>query len=213
MAATTAWRRPGTRGALLTGAVVVLVAAMALDTKVVRVGSGADTVAGEFVPAAFGKAEFPRVQAAVEARAVDAAVLAEALAKDPDAATQKYGLVTETGPELSVRFTGTAGKEELGVYDVSVPGLPPSVHISVQTGPAINGTSLRDGSGLVRFGQFHNQIEFQNAGAALNNAMKTEVLSRVDTARLAGKTISVVGVFDLSDPADWVVTPVRLDVK
>ena len=43
--------------------------------------------------------------------------------------------------------------------------------------------------------------------------MKQQVLSRVDAANLSGKVISVVGVFDLSDPDDWTVTPVRLDVK
>ena len=43
----------------------------------------------------------------------------------------------------------------------------------MQTGPAINGTDLRDAPGEIKFGQFTNQIEYQNAGAALNNAMKT----------------------------------------
>ena len=202
-----------TRLLVIGGAIVVLVAAMALDTKAVRIGAPEAAQAGAFVPEAFGKGEFPKVQAAIEQRAVDAPTLAAALDKDQDTAVKQYGLTTETGPEMFVKFTGTAGKEELGVYDVAVPGVPDSIHISVQTGPAINGTSLRDGSGLIHFGQFHNQIEYQNAGAALNDAMKTAVLAKIDTGNLAGKTISVIGVFDLSDPDDWVVTPVKLDVQ
>lgn len=205
--------RAASRSVVVGGVVLVVIAAMALDTKAVRIGAPGMAPAGAFVPEAFGKAEFPKVQDAVERRAVDASTLAAALDKDQDEAIKRFGLNTETGPEMFVKFTGVAGREELGVFDVAVPNVPASVHISVQTGPAINGTSLRDGSGLIRFGQFRNQIEYQDAGAALNDAMKASVLAKVDRDDLAGKTVSVVGVFDLSDPDDWVVTPVRFDVR
>ena len=75
------------------------------------------------------------------------------------------------------------------------------------------GTDLRDGTGTISFGQFTNQIEYQNAGSALNKEMKKQVLSKVDTANLTGKTISVVGVFQLTDPSNWLVTPVKMNVK
>ncbi len=83
----------------------------------------------------------------------------------------------------------------------------------MQTGPAIMGTDLRDGTGTIQFGQFTNQIDYQNAGSALNKEMKKQVLSKLDTADLTGKTVSVVGVFQLTDPAKWLVTPVSLEVK
>ena len=76
---------------------------------------------------------------------------------------------------------------------------------------AIIGTDLRDATGTITFGQFRNQIEYQNAGAALNKTMKQDVLSKVDTSKLSGKTVSVVGVFQLTDPANWQVTPVKLE--
>ncbi len=83
----------------------------------------------------------------------------------------------------------------------------------MQTGPAIMGTDLRDGTGTIQFGQFTNQIDYQNAGSALNKEMKKQVLSKLDTTDLKGKTVSVVGVFQLTDPAKWLVTPVSLEVK
>ena len=83
----------------------------------------------------------------------------------------------------------------------------------VQTGPAINGTDLRDATGTIEFGQFTNQIEYQNAGAALNDAMKEQVLADVETAELTGRTISVTGVFKLINPKSWLVTPVALEVR
>ena len=201
-----------TRGqAIGIGAVAVLLVAMMLDTKVVKIGSSADIEEGVFSPAAYGAAQFTKVQAAVVARAVDAATLATAIAKDQDAAGKQYGVPADAGPEIAVKFTGKFGSQDSGVYDVAVPGVPDGVHITVQTGPAIIGTDLRDATGKVTFGQFHNQIEYQNAGAALNTTMKKTVLSKLDTSKLGGKTVAVVGVFQLTDPDNWQVTPVKMD--
>ena len=199
--------------AVASGAAIVVLAAMAFDTRVVRIGSAADVAPGTFSPAAYGHTEFAKVQAAVESRAVDAATLAAAIAKDQAAAEKQYGVAADAGAEFSVRFKGKAGSQDSGAYDVAVPGVPDSVHITVQTGPAIIGTDLRDATGTISFGQFKNQIEYQNAGSALNKEMKQQVLSKIDTAHLGGKTISVVGVFQLTDPGTWVVTPVKLDVQ
>lgn len=193
---------------------VILLVAMAMSTKLVKIGSDSDTQTKEFEPAAYGKKQFPKTQAAIEKRAVDAATLAEAIARDQDAAGKQYGVAGGgVGPEMSVKFTGVAGKEDSGVYEVKVTGLPDSLVIRVQTGPAINGTDLRDDTGDISFGQFTNQIDYQNAGYALNAEMKKEVLSKIDTTNLTGKTISVVGVFQLVNPDGWLVTPVKLDVK
>jgi predicted lipoprotein len=194
--------------------VLALLVAMALSTKVVKIGSGADSQTREFEPAAYGKTQFPKTQKAIEKRAVAADVLAAAIAKDQDAAGKQYGVAGGgVGPEMSVKFTGVAGKVDSGIYEVKVPGLPDSLLIRVQTGPAINGTDLRDATGDISFGQFTNQIDYQNAGYAINAEMKKEVLSKVDTAKLTGKTVSVVGVFQLINPNGWLITPVRLEVK
>ncbi|RDV00585.1 DUF2291 domain-containing protein [Trinickia dinghuensis] len=192
----------------------ILLVAMAMSTKLVKIGSGADSQTAQFEPAAYGKKQFPKTRAAIEKRAIAADTLAAAIAKDPDAAGKQYGVAGGgVGPEMSVKFTGVAGKEDSGVYEVKVPGLPDSLVVRVQTGPAINGTDLRDDTGDITFGQFTNQIDYQNAGYAINSEMKKEVLSKIDTAKLTGKTLSVVGVFQLVNPNGWLVTPVKLDVK
>lgn len=205
--------KTGLRVIVASAAIVALLVAMALDTKVVRIGGGADVQPGTFSPAAYGQSEFPKIQAAIAAHAVAAPVLAAAVAKDPAAAAKQYGVGSGAGPEVPVSFTGVAGKEDSGVYDVKVDGVPDAVTIRLQTGPAIMGTDLRDGTGTISFGQFTNQIEYQNAGSALNKEMKKQVLSKLDTANLTGKTLSVVGVFQLTDPANWLVTPVKMDVR
>ncbi len=205
--------RPGLRLALVSGAVVILFAAMALDTKVVKLGSDADVQSDVFSPATYGKSEFPKVQSLIESHATDAATVAAAVTKDAAAAGKQYGVAAEAGPEIAVKFNGKLGAEDSGVYAVAVAGVPDQVKISLQTGPAISGTDLRDGTGTISFGQFSNQIDYQNAGSALNKEMKKQVLSKLDTSKLSGKTVSVVGVFQLSDASNWLVTPVKLDVQ
>ena len=160
------------------------------------------------------------MKSAIEDRAVDAVTLAAAVAKDKDAAAKEYGLepsksgvAASTGPVICVKFTGVVGKGDSGEYDVNVEGVPSALVIRVQTGPAIYGTDLRDATGTISFGQFVNQIDYQNAGSALNKETKKQVLSKVDTAKLTGKTVSVVGAFKLINPNNWLVTPVRLDVQ
>jgi predicted lipoprotein len=204
----------GVRAAIVAVLAVILIVAMALSTKAVKIGSAGDTQVKAFDPAVYGEAQFPKTQSAIEGKAVSADTLAVAIAKDQDAAGKQYGVAGGgIGPEISVKFTGVAGSEDAGIYTVKVPNVPDSVIIRVQTGPAINGTDLRDATGTISFEQFTNQIDYQNAGYAINTAMKKAVLSKVDTGKLTGKTISVVGVFQLINPNGWLVTPVKLDVK
>ncbi|CAN7504693.1 DUF2291 family protein [Mesorhizobium sp. LjNodule214] len=208
-------RRPASnvRWFVLAAGVLVVLAAMILDTKIVTIGSDEDTRKAAFSPEAFGKAEFPNVQSAVEQRAIDAPTLASAIAKDKAAAEKQYGVPANVGTEFSVKFSGVVGEGKSGIYTVKVADVPDTLVVRVQTGPAINGTDLRDATGAITFGQFINQIEYQNAGSALNNEMKKQVLSTIDNTKLSGKTISVVGVFKLINPKGWLVTPVKLSVQ
>lgn len=193
-------------------AAVVVIVAIGFDTKVVKIGSDADVRQQVFSPAAYGASEFPKVKASIEQRAVDAVEVGNALAADKAAAGKKYG-VGSVNPVIPVKFTGTVEERKANYNVVKVDGMPEGMVIRVQTGPAVNGTELRDATGEIQFGQFKNQIEYQNAGAALNNEMKKQVLQGVDVENLNGKTVSVVGVFKVVNPKNWLVTPVELEVK
>ena len=186
-----------------------LLVAMALGTTVVPIDQVKSDV---FSPAEYGKKDFPRIQAAIETAAVDAAELAAAIAADKAAAAEKYGKPGSVGPIFPVKFTGVVGEGSSGVFKVKVEGMPEGSGIRVQTGPAINGTEVRDATGTVDFGQFTNQIEYQDAGSALNNEVKAQVIGELDREKLPGKTVEVVGAFQLINPANWMVTPVRFKV-
>jgi predicted lipoprotein len=192
---------------------IVVVGAIALDTKVVRIGSANDVRQQAFSPETFGAEQFPKIQTDVEKRAVAASDLATAIAADKKAAGEKYGVATSTGPVMPVTLTGTFGARKSNTNEMKIDGLPPETVVRVQTGPAVNGTDLRDATGDIEFGQFTNQIQYQDAGSAINNQMKKAVLEGLDPDQLDGKTATVVGVFKLINPKNWLVTPVKVDVK
>jgi len=194
------------------GSIVVVIIGLALGTKVVpndEVKAGAQV----FDPVIFGTENFPIVQKTIIARSVDAATLASAIAADATAAAQKYATPSSGGPVFSVKLTGVVGEGQSGIYPITVEGLPSGLSVRVQTGPAVNGTELRDATGDISFGQFTNQIEYQNAASALNEQAKAQVLVNIDQATLAGKTVDVTGAFTLINPASWLITPVEFATK
>jgi len=199
--------------ALCCVAVTAVVGAIALDTTVVKIGSESDVRKQAFSPEAYGAEQFPKIQADVEKRAVGASELATAIAADKKAAGEKYGVATSTGPVIPVTLTGTFSTRKSGINEMKIDGLPPETVVRVQTGPAINGTDLRDATGTIAFGQFTNQIQYQDAGSGINNEMKKAVLGGIDVDTLDGKTATVVGVFKLINPKNWLVTPVKVDIK
>lgn len=203
----------GARRGIWLGAIAVVVLAMIFGTKVVSNDDALLQGAEEFDPATFGAENFPVVQDAVAERAVDAVALAEAIAADPAAAAEEHAVPSSGGPVFSVTFTGVVGEGQSGIYAVDVEGLPDEPLVRIQTGPAINGTELRDVTGEITFGQFTNQIDYQNAAASINEELKKQVLAEVDTAALAGRTVTVTGAFTLINPASWLVTPTQIEVS
>lgn len=204
---------PSRRKLIAALAAVAVLGAIAIDTTVVRIGSDADLRQLAFDPDRFGQAEFPRIRDIVADRAADAPALADALAADKAAAIAAHGRMAGAFPVLAVRFTGTVGTGKSGIFAVDVAGLPDGTTIRLQTGPAINGTELRDIAGDIEFGAFTNQIEYQNAGAGINRAMAAATLDGLDRDALPGRTITVTGVFTMINPRNWLVTPATLEVK
>ncbi|WP_058248225.1 DUF2291 family protein [Tropicibacter naphthalenivorans] len=186
--------------------------AIAIDTTVVTIGSEQDARVQAFNPDRFGEAQFPRIRDLVLEKAPDAVTLSTAIKADKKGAVAEYGTPAGAFAVLPVKATGTVGEGKSGIYQLTVDGLE-GVKVRVQTGPAINGTELRDIPGDIVFGDFKNQIEYQDAGAGLNRAMAADTLDGLDRDALPGKTITVTGVFTLISAKNWLITPVALEVQ
>ena len=87
----------------------------------------------------------------------------DALTSDAAAATDSYSQPSSGGPVFSITFTGVAGTGTSGIYPITISGLDSNLLVRVQTGPAINGTELRDATDKFPFGDFTNQIAYQDA--------------------------------------------------
>ena len=83
--------------------------------------------------------------------------------------------------------------------------------LTLQLGPVIKGTSLRDVAPFYRFGDFRDQIEFAKLARALND--RTSAALAVPDGDLVGRTVSFTGTLDLKTDKDpWMVTVVTLSV-
>jgi predicted lipoprotein len=205
--------RPSARVVLWAVAVVVLVL-LALDTttrsdRAPRITNGA----AAFDAQRYGTRTYPKVVAAVEKKAQPLITLAKAIKADPDAAGKRYGARESASSPYNFAVTGegVAGKPADSLMPVKVKGLKGTT-VSLQVGPALNGTSLRDVVGFVNFNQFVNQVDYADAGTALNDQVKAKVLKGLDRAGLKGKHVRFTGAFTYLAPTVITVTPVRLEV-
>jgi predicted lipoprotein len=216
----TAAERPKARarrkvGPRLVGAVLaaLVVLAMALDTTYKDPDDPITT--GEraaFDPDRYGEETYPKAVATLEENAQPLPKLAAALAKDADAAGEQYGKRAGNSPyAFPVTAEGVAGKAKDGTLPLKVKGVPKDTTVSVQVGPALPGTAIRDAVGFIEFGQFLNQVEYADAATALNNQVKAKVLKDLDPADLEGKKVKVLGAFAYLAPTVVTITPAKLE--
>jgi predicted lipoprotein len=79
---------------------------------------------------------------------------------DPNVAGAKYGNRDGANAAYSVatKFTATGGELKGDLLVLEVEGVVTPVFL--QVGPALNGTALRDVTGLVKFTDFENQLAY-----------------------------------------------------
>ncbi|RYV51187.1 DUF2291 family protein [Pengzhenrongella frigida] len=209
------WRRP-----VVIRAVIALgiVGAMAATTTTI---SADDTEAASVGQHVFDAVEYAtakydsEVVPAITDNAIEITELVPQIITDPQAAGEQFG--HHDGPTSPFAYpvtgTGVAGPVAGTLLPVTIAGMPAGVTVMLQIGPAINGTALRDATGLIDFGDFLNQMEYANASTELNTLVKSDVLAGFDAAAAEGKTVTFTGAFAYgSNPAVLQVTPVELAV-
>lgn len=81
--------------------------------------------------------------------------------------------------------------------------------LTVQLGPVIRGTALRDALDFLVFTDFRDQIEFAKLARALNDQAHQRLV--LPDADLTGRSLSVTGAMTLpAADAPWVVVPTAL---
>jgi predicted lipoprotein len=140
-------------------------------------------------------------------------------AKAPDEAGAKYGYRAKadgTPWTLMVKIDGTIVAADtdsraatLGV-DASGQGKPGA---TVQIGPAMRGTAIRDALDFVSFNDFTNQIDFARFGKSFNVYVNRNTLEKLPREDLIGRKITLTGAFALdATGAPPLLTPVEITI-
>lgn len=151
----------------------------------------------------------------VEENAVDLEILHEAILVDANAAGEEYGNRDGDSAAYSVPVTFSAQAIE---YDndlilLEVEGVEPEGSIYLAAGPALNGTAMRDVSGLIEFDMFTNQLDYQDVATKLNDKVRDLVLSEFDPiTSLEGKQLEITGAMSLFSTRNYIVMPVSIEV-
>lgn len=153
--------------------------------------------------------------------AVDARTLLDALVVSPEDAEARYGHRETNGPVyFIVKGTGvvtsvdTRSRGGLALVDVAPFDRRPD--LSIQIGPVLRGTSLRDATGIVRFTDFVNQLQFADVGNELNDRVLRTVLAPLDKASLKGRLVSFAGTLAAegkAEPPLRELVPVKLALE
>ncbi|MFO1150526.1 MAG: DUF2291 family protein [Alsobacter sp.] len=141
-------------------------------------------------------------------------------ARSPEEAGARYGFRAKEGSSpwtLVVRLTGSIvaanTASRAGTIDVDVDG-DGKADATVQIGPALRGTALRDSLDFVDFNDFTNQIDFAQFGKAFNQHVDKTLLSALPREGLVGRRVSVLGAYPLDGGQGMpLVTPATLALE
>lgn len=206
---------------------LALAAALALQgCKVVKTGDGSQEagapVAGEAgddarIAALLDETYDARLLPLIAEKALAAPELRAAVAAGLDTAGAAHGkrgsgegaawnfAVKGEGKVVEANLTSRARKAML---DTDGDG---AADLTLQLGPVIKGSALRDIAPFYRFTDFRDQIEFAKLARALNDRASGALA--VPEGDLVGRTIAFSGAVDLKSATDpWLVTVVTLEV-
>lgn len=215
MARTGSQRRGRATSIAIKAAVAAVIVAVCLFGTTFMSPEEAEAVltSGATDPVAYAEENYDSTIAYVKDNAIDLTGLIADLQADEEGTSEKLGRRDgEAAYTFAVTVTGTVEAGGFGQVNLAVEGMPSGVTVSVQTGPAVMGTALRDVTGETTFDMFQNQIDYAQVGLSLNEPLKTGVLAENDLAGMVGQRITVVGAFAYSDPAHVVITPVSIEV-
>ena len=148
----------------------------------------------------------PKVMPEIASHVVPLTDLRAAMASDPDAAGEQYGFprdgetspwnfaVSGEGKIVEAKLKSRAAKLQV---DTDGDG---KGDVTVQLGPIIRGTALRDAMPFIVFTDFRDQIEFAKLARAMNDRASAGL--EKPEGDVVGEEVSFTGVFTLRAAGD-----------
>jgi predicted lipoprotein len=161
-----------------------------------------------------------KIVATFTEKAVNAKELLPAIQANPDQAGEKYGRREATNPyNYMVKGAGQVTvvntESRAGTLKVALANLFPRQDVTIQIGPVVLGTAVRDATGVVSFNQFTNQIDYAGVSKEMNARAVRDALGGKDPASFNGKQIRFIGAFtyDPHSAGTIRITPIKLEVQ
>jgi predicted lipoprotein len=134
---------------------------------------------------------------AIVASALDARTVLDALRTSPKTARAKFGRTDGSGGwYVTVRGRGHIvaidRSSSTGVATIDLAPYDGRADLTLQIGPVIRGSAVRDATDLVPFSQFPNQLAYADAANALNAHVVKEVIEPITQALAEGRECSFV---------------------
>jgi predicted lipoprotein len=150
--------------------------------------------------------------------AVDARELLDALGASADEATKRYGHREGGGPSYFIvkgsgRVVNVDARSRAGLMLVDVAPFDGRPDVSVQIGPVLRGTSLRDATGIVQFTDFVNQLQFADVANELNARVMQALPAVVTDVRRRAVTFVGTAAGGTESPLIRELVPVRLEME
>jgi predicted lipoprotein len=192
--------------------IVVLIAAIQ-SVKVISIEENSANAPEQFDAVAFAAETYPTsVVPYINNNALDLATILGELEGGADPTDFGNSTGNRNATAIAVSFTAVAGSPTPPVLPLTVDGVASDVTVVLQIGPAMSGTAIRDVTGEISFDQFTNQLEYQSVGTEFNNLVRLNVLDRLDTTAISGKTIQVTGAFLWGNPKFISIIPISAEV-
>ena len=153
-----------------------------------------------------------------DSKANDLATVIAAVKADLDKAGHDYGhrAASEGSPwSFAVKSTGKVvsvnTESRAGTLIVEIASDAGPQQITLQIGPVVKGTAIRDSLPFFSFANVTNQIEFAQVGRAFNERALKEIEKPLAELKTPGTAVEFKGAISLTSvPETFVVTPVSL---
>ncbi len=198
--------------------VASLLAASVSGCKLVKTSDGEGGAAADPIAETVETTFDAKLVPALTEKAVDLATLQGAIKGSLDKAGESYGIrVGGAGGGWNFPVKGTAtvledtrANTKAAVAEIDVDG-DGKADATLQLGPVVKGSALRDTTNLYDFSTFRDQIEYAKLGRALNDKAVSK-LPAAD-AELKGKKVNFVGAVVIRSASEKpLITPVSIEV-
>lgn len=193
--------------------------AQGCDQRAKTTGSSANQTAEGFNAAGYVDSVWAsQLTPHFDSKANDLATVIAAVKADLDKAGHDYGhrAASEGSPwSFAVKSTGKVvsvnTESRAGTLIVEIASDAGPQQITLQIGPVVKGTAIRDSLPFFSFANVTNQIEFAQVGRAFNERALKEVEKPLAELKTPGTAVEFKGAISLTSvPETFVVTPVSL---